>query len=94
MLTILARGERSPAELARLVGIPVNLAAYHMKVLTNHGAVRMVRKQSVRGSVEHFYKATVAITLVLRPGPYEIVFRKGRVFKAKELVPEVRRLNR
>lgn len=44
----LVLGDASPGELARLVGLPTNLLAHHLKVLDEAGMVRRVRSEGDR----------------------------------------------
>jgi DNA-binding transcriptional ArsR family regulator len=57
MLEALNEGESSPAQLARRFDEPVNLVAYHMRILLEAGAVELVRTEPRRGSTEHYYRA-------------------------------------
>jgi DNA-binding transcriptional ArsR family regulator len=57
LLEALNEGEASPAKLARRLDEPVNLVAYHMRVLLEAGGVELVRTEPRRGSTEHFYRA-------------------------------------
>lgn len=54
-----AEGTLSPKELTLLANEPkiVNVG-YHVRVLAEKGAVKLVETQPRRGSVEHFYEAT------------------------------------
>ena len=66
MLEALNEGEASPAQLARRFGEAVNLVAYHMRILAQAGAVELVRTEPRRGSVEHYYRATMRPTFADR----------------------------
>jgi DNA-binding transcriptional ArsR family regulator len=59
MLEALNEGEASPAQLARRFDEPVNLVAYHMRILLEAGGVELVRTQPRRGSTEHYYRAVM-----------------------------------
>ena len=59
ILEALNENEGSPAELARRFGEGVNLVAYHVGVLKKAGAIELVRTEPRRGSIEHYYRATV-----------------------------------
>lgn len=59
ILEALNEKEGSPAELARRFGEGVNLVAYHVGVLKKAAAIELVRTEPRRGSIEHYYRATV-----------------------------------
>jgi DNA-binding transcriptional ArsR family regulator len=48
----------SPKELSDFTRQPLSNVGYHVRALSEHGAVELVETQPRRGSVEHFYKAT------------------------------------
>lgn len=52
-------GPRNPAQIARVVGEPLNLVSYHTGVLVQHGFVELVRTERHRGVTTRFYRATV-----------------------------------
>lgn len=58
ILVALNEGEASPTQLARRFGEPVNLVAYHTRILAGAGALELVRTEPRRGSMEHYYRAT------------------------------------
>jgi len=59
----MADGEaRSPRELASLLERPLSNVSYHVRVLADHGVVRLVGTKPARGSVQHFYRAAVEAT--------------------------------
>jgi DNA-binding transcriptional ArsR family regulator len=51
-------GELSPRELAVFTTTHLSNVSYHVRVLAQYGAVKLVDTQPRRGSVEHFYEAT------------------------------------
>jgi DNA-binding transcriptional ArsR family regulator len=53
----------SPSQLAAELGSPLSLTSYHVRQLASWGLVKLVRRRQVRGSIEHFYTATVRPTL-------------------------------
>jgi DNA-binding transcriptional ArsR family regulator len=58
---ILAAAHReaiSPSEFARAHGLTTSSAAEHFKKLADYGAIKLVRKEPVRGSVRHMYVGT------------------------------------
>lgn len=58
LLTILTVREASPSELAKELGEELGVVNYHARKLEKLGMVEIVRERPVRGSTEHFYKAT------------------------------------
>jgi ribosomal protein S25 len=48
----------SPSELAPRLDCPVNVAAYHMKVLRDNGILELVELKPVGGAVKHMYRTT------------------------------------
>lgn len=48
----------SPSEFAKDVGIPLNSAAAHFKILLKHGFLELVKIVQVRGASKHMYRAT------------------------------------
>jgi DNA-binding transcriptional ArsR family regulator len=47
-----------PKQLAQATQEPLSNVSYHVRVLAQHGAVRIIGEAPVRGSVAHFYEAT------------------------------------
>jgi DNA-binding transcriptional ArsR family regulator len=58
ILYIEAKEKRSPSELADVTGEHLSKVSYHVRVLAENKAVKLVGTKPRRGSVEHFYKAT------------------------------------
>lgn len=56
---IAAGGEISPLELADQLDEPLSALSYHVRVLADCRAVRLARTKQVRGTTQHFYRATV-----------------------------------
>jgi DNA-binding transcriptional ArsR family regulator len=52
-------GEVSPLELADNLAEPLSGLSYHVRVLAECGAIRLVRTKQIRGSTQHFYRASV-----------------------------------
>jgi DNA-binding transcriptional ArsR family regulator len=46
----------SPLEISRKLQLPLPNVSYHVRVLANNKALRLVRTKHVRGSVQHFYR--------------------------------------
>lgn len=56
ILRLMANEEAiSPRELAEILGEPLANVAYHVKVLTQCGAVAPARNEQVSGAMQHFY---------------------------------------
>jgi len=49
----------SPRELAEYLSEPLSNVSYHVRVLADCGALELVGTRPVRGSTQHFYRATV-----------------------------------
>jgi len=47
----------SPLQLAEEFDLPVSNVAYHVRVLADSGAVKLVRVKPVRGALKHFYRS-------------------------------------
>lgn len=58
-LTILADRVASSVEVARELGEELSHVSYHVRALREQGLIEEVGSRPVRGSVEHFYRATV-----------------------------------
>ncbi|HEY2334073.1 MAG TPA: helix-turn-helix domain-containing protein [Solirubrobacterales bacterium] len=52
-------GEVSPRELAASLSEPLGAVSYHVRVLAECKAVKLVRTERVRGSTQHFYRPAV-----------------------------------
>jgi DNA-binding transcriptional ArsR family regulator len=58
--TMLAEeGLISPRELADDLDEPLSALSYHVRVLAECNAAKLVRTKQIRGSTQHFYRATV-----------------------------------
>jgi DNA-binding transcriptional ArsR family regulator len=53
------RGETSPRQLAAELEEPLSALSYHVRVLAECGAIKLVRTKQIRGSTQHFYRAAV-----------------------------------
>lgn len=58
LLAILTSREASPSELSKELGQELGVVNYHARRLEKFGMVEIVREEDVRGSTEHFYRAT------------------------------------
>lgn len=56
-LCVEAKEKRSPKELTIPVNRDLSVVGYHVRVLAEHGAVKLVETKPRRGAVEHFYEA-------------------------------------
>lgn len=52
-------GEISPRELAADLDEPLSALSYHVRVLAECEAVKLVRTKQIRGSTQHFYRPAV-----------------------------------
>src|SRR5215212_4350562 len=52
-------GEASPKELAEALGEPLGNISYHVRILRELECVELVRTEPHRGTLAHFYRATV-----------------------------------
>ncbi|MGE5407481.1 MAG: helix-turn-helix domain-containing protein [Syntrophothermus sp.] len=60
ILRAMERGEPiSPRQLSNELGHPLSNVSYHVRVLAERGAVALVSTEPVRGSTQHFYRASV-----------------------------------
>lgn len=48
----------SPVKVSRLMDVPLNDVAYHVRVLEQCGALALIDTRQVRGATEHFYRIT------------------------------------
>jgi DNA-binding transcriptional ArsR family regulator len=53
-------GEASPKALAQALGEPVGNISYHVRILRDLDCVELVRTETRRGALAHFYRATVS----------------------------------
>jgi DNA-binding transcriptional ArsR family regulator len=51
----------SPNQLARELGLPLGRVSYHIRLLSDLGAIELVRTEPRRGALEHFYKAVTSV---------------------------------
>ena len=58
LLTILRDREASPSELAKELGEELGVVNYHARKMEKLHMLEIVRERPVRGSTEHFYKAS------------------------------------
>jgi len=66
----LIEGERSPGDLAEVLGEPLGVVSYHMRMLRDYGLVELTRTEPRRGALQHFYQRTeYAETVLSRVAP-------------------------
>src|SRR3954453_1865341 len=51
----------SPNQLARELGLPLGRVSYHIRLLSDLGAIELVRTEPRRGALEHFYRAVTSV---------------------------------
>jgi DNA-binding transcriptional ArsR family regulator len=56
-------GEASPQALAQALGEPLGKISYHVRILRDLDCVELVRTETRRGALAHFYRATVGAWL-------------------------------
>jgi DNA-binding transcriptional ArsR family regulator len=60
ILRVMPDGEAtSPRELAEWLDEPLGNLSYHVRVLAGCGALELVDEKRVRGTTQHFYRASV-----------------------------------
>ncbi len=57
--TMAARHRTSPRQISDELRQPLSNVSYHVRVLADCGAVTLVDTAPVRGSMQHFYSATI-----------------------------------
>jgi DNA-binding transcriptional ArsR family regulator len=63
---VLLEREHSPSELtALLVGEPLGVVSYHVRMLREYGLVEEVRTAPKRGALEHFYIRTALAEILI-----------------------------
>jgi len=56
-LTVLTKRVASPGQLSEILNHDLSNISYHVRTLVELGLAELVREESVRGAVAHFYKA-------------------------------------
>ena len=51
----------SPNMLARELNLPLGRVSYHIRLLSDLGAIELVRTEPRRGALEHFYRAVTTV---------------------------------
>jgi DNA-binding transcriptional ArsR family regulator len=57
ILTVLEDRVASPSDLSEELGAPLGNVSYHVRTLADLGLVKLVRRRTRRGAVEHYYEA-------------------------------------
>ena len=57
ILSVLEERVASPSDLAEELGAPLGNVSYHVRTLADLGLLKLVRRRSRRGAVEHYYQA-------------------------------------
>jgi DNA-binding transcriptional ArsR family regulator len=78
IIGLLQEGERSPADLAAELDANIGNVSYHVACLRDAGFVRLTRTAPVRGALQHFYIATVAVSIEARNGTVTFVVKERR----------------
>src|SRR4051794_16084148 len=63
ILTVLEERTASPSDLAEELGAPLGNVSYHVRTLTELGLLKLVRRRTRRGAVEHYYRARERATV-------------------------------
>ena len=63
ILTVLEERTASPSDLADELGAPLGNVSYHVRTLTDLGLLKLVRRRTRRGAVEHYYRARERATV-------------------------------
>lgn len=56
-LTVFNEGVASPKEVAEVIGVSINMAGHHIKILREEDCIELVRTEPRGGALEHFYRA-------------------------------------
>jgi DNA-binding transcriptional ArsR family regulator len=57
ILSVLEERVASPSDLAEELGAPLGNVSYHVRTLSELGLLKLVRRRTRRGAVEHYYRA-------------------------------------
>lgn len=55
---VLLEFESSPSEMAGIIGAPLGVVSYHVRMLRDYGLVEETRTEPRRGALAHFYRRT------------------------------------
>src|SRR4051794_39336080 len=63
ILSALEERVASPSDLAEELGAPLGNVSYHVRTLADLGLLKLVRRKTRRGAVEHYYQAAGRATV-------------------------------
>src|SRR3954467_3232590 len=63
ILTVLEGRTASPSDLAEELDAPLGNVSYHVRTLSDLGLLKLVRRRTRRGAVEHYYRARERATV-------------------------------
>jgi DNA-binding transcriptional ArsR family regulator len=63
ILGVLEERVASPSDLAEELGAPLGNVSYHVRTLADLGLLKLVRRRTRRGAVEHYYQAKERATV-------------------------------
>src|SRR5829696_3645375 len=63
ILSVLEERVASPSDLAEELGAPLGNVSYHVRTLSDLGLLKLVRRRTRRGAVEHYYRASGRATV-------------------------------
>ena len=63
ILGVLEERVASPSDLAEELGAPLGNVSYHVRTLADLGLLKLVRRRTRRGAVEHYYQARARATV-------------------------------
>lgn len=66
ILSVLEERVASPSSLAEELGAPLGNVSYHVRTLADLGLLKLVRRRTRRGAVEHYYQARGRATVTDR----------------------------
>lgn len=67
---VLMEGERSPGDIAAVLGEPLGVVSYHVRMLRDYGMIELTRTEPRRGALQHYYQRTdLAETVLARVAP-------------------------
>src|SRR4051794_11583066 len=66
ILTVLEERVASPSDLAEELDAPLGNVSYHVRTLNDLGLLKLVRRRTRRGAVEHYYRARGRATVTDR----------------------------
>lgn len=67
ILVLMDKRETTPRELAEVLGAPLGVTSYHVRMLREYGLIVGTRQEPRRGALAHFYRRTeLAETLLAK----------------------------